>query len=226
MIPIPIQWLCWDQVMPEGENNVATTCPSGDTCVAGQCVSRNRDPAALADYDPTRIFGGAEEGAGGTCFDTLGCFADGQAAAIDLDSCSFERPAGDLNVAIVTPRQTATEADGAGICADDVCFVPVDSHPTYGWDEQGGRIVLPQAACTKIRERRALSIAYTTSCPTKLLAIPTCGPWSSVSGRATEGGMLLDRVVPPSDGGVPTTDAGTVLDGGGVPATDGGPAAP
>ena len=226
MLPIQIQWLCWDQVMDEGDGNVATTCPIGETCIAGLCAPREREAPSLLDYDPKRIFGGANNPENGLCFDTLDCFADGLAAAVDLNSCSFEQPEGDLNVAIVTPFETASGAAGAGICAEDVCFVPVDSHDTYGWKVQNGRVVLPPAACDRIELGRALSIAYTTSCRTKTNAVPTCGPWSSVgSGDMTEGGMLLDRVVLPSgDGGV-VTDAGAVLDSG-VPATDGGPAAP
>jgi hypothetical protein len=89
-------------------------------------------------------------------------------------SCTIPTPAGDpgrVNIGLVSPR-----CEG-GICADEsaTCVVPLDSSAPAGWNEIGGRIHLPPAAC-----RKARGVLVSTSCPTKTASIPTCGPWSEI----------------------------------------------
>ena len=123
-------------------------------------------------------------GGGGTCLDTVGCFAKGFDVAVDLATCSFAKPAtsGDasadkgFNVALVKPPSTD------GICGPQACLIPIDSDRELGWYEDAGKIKLPPATCQRVKDAKALGFAYTTACATKDSSIPTCGAWSSVQG--------------------------------------------
>jgi hypothetical protein len=203
---MPIQWLCDGQATEDPANpntSAASTCPDGQTCIAGSCQPAKVESAKLPDYDPTQIFGGASApGSGGECLDTVGCFASGAAAPVDMATCSIPKPAGGMgiNVALVQGP------DGAGICGPGACLLPLDANATDGTGWIGtpdGRILLPPAACDRMAKGLIGSVAVTTACHTKTQAIPTCGPWSSAG--STEGtadaGAPADVVLPGDAGG-------------------------
>lgn len=222
MLPIGIQWLCWDSVTedksdPTKPTFANKTCGDKETCIAGACASQIVDSTKLAPYDPTQIFGGAKAaGAKGQCFDTLSCFD--QAAAETPDSaCTLAAPAAGqedkYNVALVLPQN-----GGSGICGDSACLVPLERDDSEGWRIEGNRVKLPPAICQKLGSS-IVAVATATACTTKTSAIPTCGPWSSVtsSSGTFDGGPELDASIG-SD--VSTDGAPDAADGGGDASLD------
>ncbi len=204
---MPIQWLCDGQATEDPANmnaSAASTCPQGQTCVAGSCKTAQVESAKLPTYDPKQIFGGAPApGSGGQCLDTVGCFASGAGVAVDMATCSIARPAGGMgiNVALVQGPK------GAGICGPAACLLPLDANATdgTGWTETpDGRLLLPPAACDRIANGLVGSVAVTTSCATKTQAIPTCGPWSSAGNTpgTTDAGAPANVVLPGDVGNV------------------------
>ncbi|MGH7435868.1 MAG: hypothetical protein ACRENE_09350, partial [Polyangiaceae bacterium] len=80
---MPLQWLCYGQVTTQ-DTTIESTCPSGQTCAEGTCTSDVVDSATLPSYAPAQVFGGgAGPGSGGTCFDAVGCFAQGYVPVVD-----------------------------------------------------------------------------------------------------------------------------------------------
>lgn len=214
MLPIGIQWLCWDSVTEDATDKndpkfKNTSCAEQETCIAGGCADKAIDSNTLAPYDPTQIFGGAKAaGSKGQCFDTVSCF-DGSQTETPDGSCTLAAPPvgqdGDYNVALVLPP-----GNKAGICGATSCLVPLERDDTDGWRIEGGRLKLPPSVCQKLGTT-VLAVATSTKCTTKTSALPTCGPWSSVtsnSGTFDSGGPELDASI---DGDVSIdgpTDAG------------------
>ena len=176
-LPMRIEWLCDGTAVESAPGEVQSTCPSGQTCVAGTCTSVAVDSTTLPTYRSEDVYGGGTGAGDGTCFDTVGCFAQGAEVAVDLASCTIaEPPAGGngLNVGLVLP------AGGDGICGPRACLIPLDAESPSGWQKSLGRIVLPKAACEKLGGGKIRGVAVSTTCETKTESVPTCGPWSSV----------------------------------------------
>lgn len=197
MLPIGIQWLCWDSVIEDkaDPNNPTfrnTTCASDETCIAGGCAPQKVDSAALPTFDPTQIFGGAAAaGAKGQCFDTVACFGSSTTEAPDSSCTLAAPPAGQeakYNVALVLPP-----GDSAGICGDTSCLVPLERDDADGWKLEGNRVKLPPSVCQKLGSSIA-AVAVSNGCTTKTSALPTCGPWSSVTSASGtfDGGPEFD----------------------------------
>lgn len=191
---MPLQWLCNESAqaqvvtVPDGKggqvSRVVQTCPEGETCKAGTCVSSETNSARLPDYDPKRLYGGAEEPDLGQCFDVIECMEAGRTAEPDAN-CTIERPAADdINVAL--------RVAGGGICngegpAITTCYVPLDGEDPEGWTttSDGARIQLPEEVCNRLNQRKVLAVQVSTACQTKTHALPPCGAWSAVpSSRA------------------------------------------
>jgi hypothetical protein len=185
---MPIQWLCNESAqaqvvtVPDGKggqvSRVVQTCPDGETCKAGACVSNETDSASLPDFDPALLYGGAEEPEDGTCFNVVECMAAGTTVVPD-STCAIQRPdGGNINVAL--------RVAGGGICNDDgpatTCFVPLDGEDAEGWTftADGTRIQLPEKVCARIAERKVLAVQMSTACRTKSSSLPPCGAWSVV----------------------------------------------
>lgn len=190
-LPLPIDGLCVDK----------TACgsdPDGKplTCVAGRCVSASVETEGLSDYLLGEVFGGGTGNGDGVCFDTLACFTNGRAVAVDPSDCSIERDTASgfgFNVAVVRPPGSD------GICASNACLLPLDldrfTGPIRtGWREVPQRATLPPIICDA-----GLPVMVTTSCTTK--AAPTCGPWSATGSARALGDASL-----PFDGGFPVGD--------------------
>ena len=187
---MPIQWLCDGSAKSAGGADITSTCDEGLTCQAGACVPKDLVQDELPTYVPADVFGGGNEQGSGTCFDTVPCMIGGTIAKPDAN-CTIPRPpgAGDVNVALRVPS--------GGICddAETNCFVPLDRNGRDGFVDpgsNGGPILLPKAACTRLAEGRVTGIIVSTTCATKTETTPTCGPWSSVNGASTR---------PPGDAG-------------------------
>ncbi len=181
---MPIQWLCDGHARDTDSGNPESTCPEGQTCVAGRCESANVDSASLKTYDSRDIFGGGSGKGDGTCFDTVSCFSDGVGVDVRLHAdgrCGFEKPLGaeNINVALVLKKGSD------GICGPEACLIPLDAAADSGWYEQDGLIMVPRAVCDRLEQdpekTPVVAVALTTSCETKTESIPTCGPWSSVT---------------------------------------------
>jgi hypothetical protein len=205
LLRVPIQWLCYGQDITTSGGQPSSSCPPAgptpQTCIAGVCTTASVDSSSLPSYDPTQVFGGATgpDQSGGTCIDTVACFADGFGAAIDTSSgaCEIAKPSGGvgINVALVQGPK------GAGICGPQACLLPLDANTTdgTGWTDDGkGHLVLPPAVCTRLATKAIESVAVTTACATKTEAVPTCGPWNSSSTKpaTVDAGAPLGAVTP------------------------------
>jgi hypothetical protein len=195
LLRMPLEFLCEGSATDTPQSGLPidptldpiteATCGQGETCVQGTCVESLQAVSALPVYTPQAVFGGGNaSGAGGTCFDTLSCFAQAQNAIVQ--GCTIALPQGtdaaDVNVAIETSSDPATP--GAGICAGasgGPCFVPIDEDPKDGWQLQGNTVILPPGLCTAIAKGLKASVVLSTACPSKTAATPTCGAWSAVN---------------------------------------------
>ena len=183
---IPIQWLCDGSVTEPTPGQYSSTCPEGQTCLAGRCTEQKVEEATLPSYDPALIFGGGTGTGDGACFDTEGCFAGTSLVTVDAKDCSVEKPAsGAANLALI-PRDRK-----AGICDAQRCYVPLDRSEDAGFREANGRLLLPPRVCELISSGALEGVVLTTQCPTKTDALPTCGPWSSTGKSAQPGNPLL-----------------------------------
>ena len=225
LLPVSMEWLCIDQVEETPDGEVTSTCPSGETCVAGRCTDPALDSNALSDYSPGDVFGGGNEDGGGECLDTVACFGTGRTVEVDPDDCTMatpdDAPLHRVNVGLVRPVGTD------GICGPEACLVPLSANAEGGWREVEGRIQLAPAVCDRLSEGEVTAVAVTTACPSKTASVPTCGPWSTVSSTpgsfdapAPEGTELPDDIGDGGQGG-----AGGAPGWGGTAGSAGGTAA-
>jgi MYXO-CTERM domain-containing protein len=184
VLKLPIQFLCDGSGRDTGglDRLVESTCPeAGQTCINGTCQSARIDENTLPNFQTQDVFGGGTgQGNDGTCFDVLKCFDGAATAAVDLVSCTVERPVNTANVNYGLHMPSGKE----GICTADnkLCIVPLDQGAA-GWYEvgtsAGSRIQLPRTLCTKLDAKEILGVLVSPTCPTKTDAKPTCGPWSA-----------------------------------------------
>mgnify|MGYP003377149242 CR=1 FL=1 len=60
---------------------------------------------------------------------------------------------------------------------------PIDKSELFGWSIDAGRIKLPGEVCKRIVDGKAKALRVSSGpCQTKVVQVPTCGPWSSVTG--------------------------------------------
>ncbi len=161
--------------------------------MAGECVPVDVDSEALPAYTPGAVFGGGNgQQSSGKCFPTEDCMdaEKGFDVTPDMEDCSVEVPADEdepINIAVKTGTK------GGGVCKGSDCLVPLDRDDDFGWKEapktsSGMRKVgLPPAVCARIMDGRATGVRASRACETKTAEIPTCGPWSSVSGEGAGG---------------------------------------
>ena len=182
---MPVAWLCYGQATQTSASVVTSTCPSGQTCVAGECQTAMVQSSTLAVYKPADIFGGAPApGSSGTCFDTVACFAQGYVPVVDKTGdvtsnpnyCTVPTPTGGIGVNF---GMVTSPGNGVGICGTDACYIPLDAS-IEGWTIQGSKLQLPKVVCDRLTSGEIRSVVATTSCVTKTPSIPTCGVWSSV----------------------------------------------
>lgn len=204
LLRIPIDWLCYDQDNASSDTLSQYGCTATTTCVAGECADADLDSTALPDYAPEDVFGGGAADGGGSCFDTLKCFAEGVSAKVDLGACSIDGAKDDTSVALVTKPGTR------GICGPRHCLIPLDADSDYGWQLEGSKIRMPKAVCERLqKDGNVVAIATTTGCAQKTEALPTCGPWSTVGGqRLTLDAGLPENVSIPDAGSMPFVDGG------------------
>lgn len=166
-LQIPLRFVC--DGSGEDENGEAkSTCPEGQTCIAGSCQDRTIDSSTLPDYEEDDVF------AGGHCFDAATCWDVPTPADVDPSDCTIAG-ASNVNVGLAV--------GGDGICGPSGCFVTLDANSDEGWQtKDDGRIALPPAICTKLASGEIASVVtapVTASCSLKTLGLPTCGPWSA-----------------------------------------------
>jgi len=198
----------------EGAEGWASTCGEGKTADNGACIDIEVDSDTLPDYVPADVFGGGDETGNGTCFDTYECLAQGVDVNIDLFSCAFPSVPGLTNVGLRVPGGPGKP----GICSDDPnadCYIPLDAETPAGWftRKEDNMIVLPRRVCQKFQETKdILSIVYGTTCAPKTPSVPTCGPWSGVSGAKStpDGGTKNQR---DASGPIGGEDGGSGADG-------------
>ncbi len=171
MLPLPLSFLCYGQATTDMTGNPASTCATGETCIAGTCQANTVDSTTLPDYSPDAVTGD------GTCFDAANCWSAPVVAAVDLSTCS---------IASVTGVNIALQTEGLGICGPVGCFVTLDSNdPVNGWSVRtDGRIALPSAVCTQLASGQIINVVtqpVTAACSAKKASLPTCGPWSAAS---------------------------------------------
>ena len=179
LLRVPIQWLCEGNVTDTGGVPISK-CPEDQSCVAGECVDDADNP--LPGYGIGDVFGDADgkDPGTGTCFDTVSCLDQGFDVLPQMSDCTLGLPSSDpalLNVGLVT------ELGDAGICGRKHCYVPIDKSELFGWSIDAGRIKLPGEVCKRIVDGKAKALRVSSGpCQTKVVQVPTCGPWSSVNG--------------------------------------------
>lgn len=183
LLQMPVQWLCWDDVVETGLDEFSDSCGE-QTCVAGSCVDPLIDAKTLETYSAQGVFGGAlGPGLPGKCVDVLGCFDKGFETTVSTGPCRVAMPSGadieNLNVGLVLPLGSE------GICGPSACIVPLERDSFLGWQESNGELVLPQAVCDRLGTDID-AVAVTTACVTKTPGVPVCAPWSSVFGDFSE----------------------------------------
>lgn len=203
-LAVPIHFLCLGQG-DDMDGNAISTCPEGETCVAGTCSGNEVDPQNLPTYAEERVFGD------GSCFDGTACWTEPAVADLDLATCSIPG-AKNINVALQT--------EGEGICGPVGCFVTLDADSDEGWKlGDDGRIRLPKAVCDQIKSGKIVNVVTQpvgSACAGKTTSLPTCGPWSSAEKNAPPytgptalaGGQPLPVSVAIGDKGLYWTNAG------------------
>ena len=162
-LTVKIEWLCLDQVEEQPDGTVTSTCDDGETCVGGSCVPWEVDSTTLPDYAAEDIFGGGDGSGGGSCFDTVGCFASGYSVEVDPETCRFPAvealgPNRGVSVALVLGPGSE------GICGPEACLVPLDAGGAGGWVEADGEIQLPPVVCDRLEAGDVWGVAVTTAC--------------------------------------------------------------
>jgi hypothetical protein len=193
LLRLPIQWLCEGNVkVPDTGGVPISKCPPDQSCVAGKCVADTDNP--LPGYGTGDVFGGGDgnDAATGTCFDTVTCLDQGFNVAVQTSDCSIALPSGDpatINLGLVT------ELGDAGICGRKDCYVPLDKSELFGWYVSGNRIHLPEEACKRLADGSVTAVRLATGpCASKLIEIPTCGPWSSVGSYTKQDSKECERL--------------------------------
>ena len=139
-LQVPLQFLC-DGQATEVSGNPATTCPKGQTCNAGTCVTNKVDPTGLPTYSEEEVFGD------GSCFDVARCFDDAAIADVDPKECTIDEGSHDVSIAL--------ETQGDGICGAIGCFVALDANDSSRLDDpQGRQDRAPARGLPQARERR------------------------------------------------------------------------
>ncbi|MDB4992984.1 MAG: putative rane protein [Myxococcaceae bacterium] len=194
---LPIQWLSdgsATQPDPTNEEDIRSSCNDGNTDIAGECVPWDIDSSTLPDYKAEDVFGGGkEDGTGGSCFDTLDCIGAGAHVEIDAATCTATLLPGvgadpsKVNFGLVLPLGSD------GVCDARQCYVPLDASSNSGWTTTSGAgaitsAKLPKKVCDKLATGAISDVSVSSKCASKLPGVPTCGPWSSVSGGGGTGG--------------------------------------
>jgi hypothetical protein len=178
---MPIQWLCKGQAESANTNDsplekqrAKSTCDAGYACRAGRCEKAAIKESSLPDYTPEEVFGGGTTPDEGSCFDTLGCLAQGRTVPPDED-CRIPKPeAKRINVALRVLNDGICDTGGLN------CYVPLDRDEKEGWRVAGDQLQLPPAVCDKMREGLVRAVLVADACEPKTSSVPTCGPWSRV----------------------------------------------
>lgn len=176
---IPLRFVC-DGSGEDRNDEAVSTCPEGQTCIAGSCEDRILDSSTLPTYEEEEVF------AQGSCFSAETCWKTPTRVDVDPSDCSIAAQSG-VNLAL--------DVEGDGICGPAGCFVTLDANSPEGWQtREDGRIALPRAVCTKMQSGEIVSVVsapITATCPQKTLSLPTCGPWLSSAVRRYEGPRAL-----------------------------------
>jgi hypothetical protein len=204
MLRMPLDWLC-DGSAPGSMPKVKGTlgpCPVNQTCVAGACASSSVDSSKLPVYQASKIFGGASgPNASGSCFDVAACFeTEAPLLQVNLNDCVGTLMNGSESGSPVGSGSSGVgsialqlPAGSDGMCDNNGCFIVLDGPgpdgpSPDGWNTSGPNFELPTAACARVTAGAVTAIDLTTSCPQKTVALPSCGPWSSVGPMAGGGG--------------------------------------
>jgi hypothetical protein len=205
---VDLQYVCAGMVSGSSPGDWASTCPSGQTCLAGACADANVDSSKLSGFDPTEVFGGATGPGSGACFDTVNCFTDAIPAFVSQNAdagCTLmvasptatdgTPSAGpgvavsaspNLNVALLLPPGS----DGA--CNASGCLIPLDQEPTVGWSAASGGVTLPASLCQKIASGGGVKLVTSTSCASKVPSVPVCASSGSSDTPPQDGGPSVD----------------------------------
>src|SRR5664280_437545 len=166
-----------------GFDSVQTTCSVDESPRAGTCNPSAIDSATLPTFSLGQVFGHGTGNGDGTCYDTVGCFANSTPVVIaDRSAC-----VGHLSQISSTPDKLTLgmiPADGSGICGPGGCVVTLDyvapGDLASGWSLQNDEIQLPIAVCRKLNDGTLRAVIASTACATKTPEVPNCGAWSSV----------------------------------------------
>jgi hypothetical protein len=161
-VRLSISWLCAATATEVAPGQIASTCPEGQSCRAGACVSDDRSGEVL----PAPIPSGVKL----PCFDAATCMANARSVLVDRATCTIAKPTGFVpsNLAVVKPPQTT------GACTSSRCLVVLNPDPIEGWSDDGTAFAIPPAVCAALDDGRALEVIMSDTCATKPAAASTC----------------------------------------------------
>ncbi len=187
---VSLHWLCRDTAKATGDL-VQSTCPDGQSCVAGSCAPDAVDAKLLPSFRPEDFFGGPTK----ACFNTVDCLGAVQEAQLDKGQCVVPIPdAADtakINVGLKLPL------GGDGACGKEGCYIPLDADAQTGWKIADKRIQVVPAICKLIAGGATFKVVVSSSCPSKVPSTPPCS--ASTLG---DGGTGPVGPVPAPPGGV------------------------
>ncbi len=212
LLALSLHWLCRED-LGEGElSELDGRCGGAKTCSAGACVSSKMPAEDLPDYESKLVYGAeGPDDPRAQCFPTAACFDLGEPLSADEDCVvTLFVPEGR------EPNFGLRMAEGeGGIEGDSGRYIALDEGSS-GWalvverDVEGGTEVkarLPQAACAELDEGTVADVLGTVACPTKVAALPTCGPWSIIEGEVV---AVVLHSEPERDAGAQTeSDSGS-----------------
>jgi hypothetical protein len=174
--------------------DVVSSCPVGQTDIAGVCTDSTIDSSQLPTFSPNDVFGAEGGDAAAECFAVTACFGNHVEATLasGATTCTATLPPGtssaNVNVAVRLPPGSD------GVCTSTECLVALDRDDAYGWAPSGDNAIkLPAAMCKKLGDRPDARIVVSSACATKTSKQPACSPaTASPSGTPTSDAGALD----------------------------------
>lgn len=217
LLRMPLRYGCWG--FPD-------SCPSGQSCKAGECASDEVDPETLPEFEEKQVFATAEAG----CFDATAtrCFGgETEVPLALLKSCTIavDGALDKFNLALHWTRSAAADS-----------LTVVDEDRDEGWSRDAGGVRISAGLCAAVQRGEVGRVVWSRACAPKQPLQPLCTALSAPIGggggaTAKDDGGTGGELPPAGNGGTsgghppPGGNGGTSggsLPGGGSGGTSGG----
>lgn len=189
LLRMPLRYGCWG--FPD-------SCPSGQSCKAGECASDEVDPETLPVFLSAQVFGTRNTG----CFDATACMASATDVPLaTLATCTFSvgGAGSKLNLALKWSRSAGTAA------------TIVDEDADEGWVREGDSVRLSSGICAAVKRGEVTRAGWSGACEPKQPLQPACPDGASGGSFGGSGGATGG--VPPAGGSGGGTSGGEVTGG-------------